>query len=355
MILVVNAGSSNTKFAIYETESLKEITRSQVNNVKEVFAWLQERKADYTITSIGHRIVHGGSEFFAPVLLTETVILALKKLIPLAPLHQPHNLAAIEFFREEYPDLPQIGCFDTAFHRTQSRLAQQFAIPDTLTNEGIIRYGFHGLSYEYIASVLEKQIGTRAKGRVVVAHLGNGASMCAMQALRSVATTMGFSALDGLMMGSRCGSIDPGVLLYLLQEKKYDAEKLVKFLYYECGLLGVSNISNDMKKLIDSQEKSAQNAIDLFCYKAATELGKLLVNLGGCDAIIFTGGIGERAALVREKICAWLKWLGVKIDLASNNVNAHTISTEDSMVIVGVIPTDEEFIIAKHVKNLVKK
>lgn len=353
MILTINAGSSNVKFALFELESLTTKYQAQVNSMQDAFSWLKDNKKNYEISGVGHRVVHGGTNFFSPVLLNKAIVKQLKEFIPLAPLHQPHNIAAIEYIQKKYPALPQIACFDTAFHVTQLEIAKQFAIPAELTALGIIRYGFHGLSYEYIASVLEKHLGAVGKQKVIVAHLGNGASMCALENNRSVATTMGFSALDGLMMGTRCGSIDPGVLLYLLQEQKFNADELSAFLYNNCGLLGVSNISNDMQKLIASKESSAKKAMQLFCYFAAQELGKLLVSLQGCDAIVFTAGIGERSPDVREQICAWLKWFGVSLDADANRKNMNIISSVDSKVLVSVIPTNEEYIIAKHVKNLI--
>lgn len=328
MILVINAGSSNIKFAVYELDKLQQLFRKQVATLKDLYNWLHTQK-DFVITAVGHRIVHGGKKFFAPVMLNKQIIAELREFIPLAPLHQPHNLAAVEFFLDHFPQLPQIACFDTAFHRTQIELAKEFAIPAELTQAGVIRYGFHGLSYEYIASVLEAKIGQVARKKIIVAHLGNGASMCAMENLRSVATTMSFSALDGLMMGTRSGNIDPGVLLYLLQEKQYSNTELSELLYHQCGLFGVSGISNDVSVLLASANTSAQHALELFCFRAAQEFCKLLAPLKGCDALIFTGGIGENAAPIREKICGWLEWLG--------------------KIIVAVVPTDEEYIIAKHV------
>ncbi len=350
MILVVNAGSSNVKFAIFTADTLLEKHRTQVDSIQQVFTWLAENP-QFKITAAGHRIVHGGNKYTKPMIISESVITELKKLIPLAPLHQPYNILAIEKLAAEYPSIPQVVCFDTAFHATQEPIAKIFAIPKELTTEGIIRYGFHGLSYEYIASILTKKIGPIAQQKVIVAHLGNGASMCAMLNLRSVATSMSFSALDGLMMGSRCGSIDPGVLLYLLQEKKYTTEQLVDLLYKKSGLLGVSNISNDVRILLASQENSAQEAIELFCYKAAQEFAKLTVSSGGCDALVFTGGIGENAAPIRGKICSNLVYWGIKIEQDANIANATLISSNDSKIKVAVVPTYEEYMIAQHVKN----
>ncbi|HSX19779.1 MAG TPA: acetate/propionate family kinase [Gammaproteobacteria bacterium] len=350
MILVINAGSSNIKFAVYD-EALTQMYRAQLSTIEQVFEWLSKNKTTYRITSIGHRIVHGGKKFFVPVLLNQKTIDELKSLTPLAPLHQPHNIAAVEYLMREYPNVPQVGCFDTAFHKTQLPLAKQFAIPKQLTDEGIIRYGFHGLSYEYVASILREKIGAIAQKKVIVAHLGNGASMCAMHNLQSVATTMGFSTLDGLMMGTRTGSIDPGVLLYLLQEKKYSVDEVSKLLYDQCGLFGVSGVSNDVKTLLNNDTVQARNAIDLFCFMAACEAGKLVTVLGGCDVLIFTGGIGQNAAPIRANIANWLMWLGAKLDFQANATNNDIISTAESKLLIGIVPTNEEYMIAQHTKQ----
>lgn len=353
MILVINAGSSNVKFAIYD-ESLTLKFRSQVSTIQEVYLWLSGNKQQFKITAVGHRVVHGGNKFFLPVVVTKEIIKQLKTLIPLAPLHQPHNIAAIEELMQLYPDLKQIACFDTAFHRTQIELAKQIAIPQELTDEGVQRYGFHGLSYEYIASVMQEQFGDKETNKVIVAHLGNGSSMCAMNDKKSVATSMGFSALDGLMMGTRCGSIDPGVLLYLLQEKKFKPDELSEFLYSHCGLLGVSGVSNDMRVLLDEQSERAKLAVDLYCYRAACEFGKLIVSLNGCDLLLFTAGIGENSPEVRSGICKWLAWLGIEIDQAANSGNKQIVSAVSSKIKVGMLHTDEELIIAQHVINLLR-
>lgn len=350
MILVVNAGSSNVKFAVFTVDTLVEKYRSQVASIEQVFTWLQENK-QFKITAAGHRIVHGGSKYTKPTVISTRVIQDLTQLIPLAPLHQPYNLMPIEKIAQEYPNVQQIACFDTAFHATQTEIAKAFALPRSLSAEGIIRYGFHGLSYEYIASVLEEKIGSIANSKVIVAHLGNGASMCAMLNKLSVATTMGFSALDGLMMGTRCGSIDPGVLLYLLAEKQYTKEQLAELLYKQSGLLGVSNISNDVRALLMSAENTAKEAIELFCYKAAQEFAKLTVSIQGCDALIFTGGIGENAAAIRNNICARLAYYGIKIDSDKNKLNSTLINARDSKIITAIIPTYEEYMLAQHVKN----
>lgn len=348
MILTINAGSSNIKFAIFDYGTLDQVYNAQAETMHQVLDWLQEQKHKYTITAIGHRIVHGGTEFFEPVLLTKDILQQLEKLVPLAPLHQPHNLAAVDMLTDAYPAIPQVGCFDTAFHVTQQKLAKLFAIPESLTNSGIIRYGFHGLSYEYIADVMEQTIGSLANKKVIVAHLGNGSSMCAMYNKRSVATSMGFSALDGLMMGTRCGSIDPGVLLYLVQEKNYSQESLADLLYSKSGLLGVSGHSNDVRVLLSNTDLNSETAIDLYCYKVACEFGALVAAGTGCDALIFTAGIGENAVAIRAKICGWLKWFGVNIDAAANQSKQTIISSDSSKIMVVVIPTNEESIIARH-------
>lgn len=350
MILTINAGSSNIKFALFDNKTLALIHNAKVTTMQEVLDWLKANNSKYAITAIGHRIVHGGREFFQPVLLTNAILQQLKELIPLAPLHQPHNLTAVETLRDIYPNIPQVGCFDTAFHITQQELSKLFAIPESLTKDGIIRYGFHGLSYEYIASVMERSIGELANKKVIVAHLGNGSSMCAMTNKQSIATSMGFSALDGLMMGSRCGSIDPGVLLYLLQEKKYSSEALTELLYYKSGLLGVSALSNDIRILLANTNQQAQLAIDLYCYKAACEFGCLMTANAGCDALIFTAGIGENAAIIRSKICTWLKCFEVEINPKANHNNANIISAVDSKIKIAVIATDEELVIGQHTR-----
>ncbi len=269
------------------------------------------------------------------------------KLVSLAPLHQPHNLAAIEALSKLHPALPQIACFDTAFHHTQSPVATAFALPRALSDQGIRRYGFHGLSYEYIASVLPHVLGPdTAEGRVIVAHLGSGASLCAMHSRKSVATTMGFTALDGLMMGRRCGAIDPGVVLYLLQEQKMPADAISDLLYDKSGLLGVSGISDDMRDLLASNDTRAREAVDLFVYRITRELGSLVAALGGLDALVFTAGIGEHAAEIRRRVCVEAEWLGIKIDEKANASGGPCIS--DSHVSAWIVPTDEDLMIARH-------
>ena len=389
LILVLNAGSSSIKFALHPLsgsgmkpaltgeiggigtapqfkarnaggESLDtgilaraDATADHAALVARLLDWLLTGDWGGKIAAAGHRVVHGGRQFDGPVPIDAQVITSLEQLVPLAPLHQPHSLAAVRAVAGRLPELPQIACFDTAFHRTQPRLAQLFALPRHLSDEGIIRYGFHGLSYHSIAGALPDHLGARADGRVVVAHLGNGASMCAMKERRSLATSMGFTALDGLMMGRRSGSIDPGVLIHLQENNGLDVDAVGRLLYSESGLFGVSGISNDMRDLEASADPHAREAIDLFCYRAALELGSLVAALEGLDAIVFTAGIGEHSERVRRLICARLSWLGVDLDQTANEAHAARISTTDSTVDVLVIPTDEEAVIADAVRHLI--
>ena len=382
-ILVLNAGSSSLKFAVYPYApgSPPPILRGKIAGIgtNPVFSvrksvgvavpqaspmpldssaglddlipklldWLNSNRGGVTIRAAGHRVVHGGRAHAEPTLVTEMLLSDLETLVPLAPLHQPHNLAAIRCVAASDPDLPQVACFDTSFHRTQSRLSQLFALPRAMTDEGILRYGFHGLSYDYIAGTLPTHLGDRADGRVIVAHLGSGASMCAMTNRRSVATSMGFTALDGLMMGRRCGTLDPGVVLYLMQEKRLTAQEVTSLLYTKSGLLGVSGISNDMAALEANTTAPAREAIDLFCFRAAAEVARLATAIGGLDALIFTAGIGENSGLVRRRICDHLNWMGVEIDMDANDKNATCIGSLSSKVDVLVIPTDEEIIVAR--------
>ena len=320
--------------------------------IPNLLGWLESSVDDATICAAGHRVVHGGQGHDKPARVTPELMNDLEKLIPLAPLHQPHNLAAIRAVTTALPDLAQVACFDTSFHRTQIKLAQSFALPRALTDEGIIRYGFHGLSYDYIAGQLPKHLGARANGRVIVAHLGNGASMCAMKNRQSVATSMGFTALDGLMMGRRCGTIDPGVILHLIDNKGMSSQEVGQLLYNQSGLLGVSGISNDMHVLETSISPHAQEAINLFCYRAACELASLTIPIGGIDTIVFTAGIGENSAYVRQKICEHLSWMGVFLDDGANTKNAPRISKAGSDVDVLIIPTNEEIVIARATCNL---
>ncbi len=317
-----------------------------------LFGWLDTRGHNQRMLGAGHRVVHGGERYAEPVRIDAGVLAGLGQLAPMAPLHQPHNLAAIRALMTLQPRLPQVACFDTAFHRTQPERAQNFALPRDITAGGVRRYGFHGLSYEYIAGVLPAYLPDRAGARVIVAHLGNGASMCALHERRCVATTMGFTALDGLMMGTRCGAIDPGVLFYLMREKAMTADEVENLLYRRSGLLGVSGLSSDMRELEASSDPRAREAIELFVYRAAREVGSLAAALGGLDALVFTAGIGERSALVRAMICEQSRWLGAEVDDAANRSHRALISTPASRIAVCVIPADEEVVIARHTQRL---
>jgi acetate kinase len=383
-LLVLNCGSSSIKFALYtamhepqrllhgtiaglgtaprfsardsEGKSLPESAPSHAadRSLKQesaphwLFDWLEASGYGRDIVAAGHRVVHGGERFLAPVRIDDGVLDALEHLDPMAPLHQPHNLAAVRALKS----LRQVACFDTAFHGTQPAVAQRYALPRELTAQGIRRYGFHGLSYEYIADILPAHLGARADGRVVVAHLGNGASMCALNHRRSIATTMGYTALDGLVMGTRSGAIDPGVIFYLMREKAMSADDVEALLYHRSGLLGVSGLSSDMRELLESGEARAQEAVELFVYRAARELGSLAAALGGLDALVFTAGIGEHAAPVRAMICEQARWLGIAIDAAANARHESIISAPQSGVAVCVVPTNEELIIAQHTRRL---
>ena len=383
VLLTLNAGSSSLKFALFDRKASTTVaeitgkftgiggqsafyahdkTGAPLDNaaldtvssgmthedlIAALLTWLEPHLGHRPLEAVGHRVVHGGKDFTQPTMITEPVLEKLETLCPLAPLHQPHNLAAIRAVAKWKPDLPQIACFDTSFHRTQDRMAQMFALPRALTDEGVIRYGFHGLSYDYIASVLPTHLKDRAEGRVIVAHLGNGASMCAMKDRKSVATSMGFTALDGLMMGRRCGTLDPGVVLYLMQSKGMSAAQIEHLLYLKSGLLGVSGITNDMHVLQQSDDPHAREAIDLYCHRAASILAGLLPSIDGLDAVVFTAGIGENSALVRKLICDRLGWLGLALDSAANEGNAPVISTPASRISILVIPTNEEAVVAQ--------
>jgi acetate kinase len=311
--------------------------------------WLERQFTERRIAAVGHRVVHGGTRYAAPVRIDAAVIAELQRLIPLAPLHQPHHLAAIAAMAKLHPGLPQIACFDTAFHHDQPAVAAAFALPRRLAEEGVRRYGFHGLSYEYIAGALPEFLGRdAAAGRIVVAHLGSGASMCAMRGRKSVATTMGFTALDGLPMGRRCGTLDPGVILYLLQQKGMTAAAVGDLLYHESGLYGVSGISDDMRALLASSEPHAAAAVDLFVYRIGRELGSLTAALGGLDALVFTAGIGEHAAEIRRRVCEDATWLGIELDAEANAKGDPRITRAGSRASAWVIPTDEDLMIARH-------
>jgi acetate kinase len=316
--------------------------------LRELIDWLTAH-LDTPLLAAGHRIVHGGPHYRAPLRLDAQVLKELRATVPLAPLHLPHNLEPIDALAELYPQLPQIACFDTGFHATTTRIERLFGLPRAMTDAGIERYGFHGLSYEYIAGQLAQLDPTAAAARVLVAHLGNGASVCAMVGGKSVATSMGFSALDGLVMGTRCGSLDPGVIIYLLRERGYDAATLEHLLYHESGLLGISGgISSDMRDLMRSDEAAAQDAIDVFVHRLVREIGALAATAGGLDTLVFTGGIGEHSAAVRAATCAALRWLGVELDEPANGVDSQRLHSASSRVQIWMIPTDEELVIARH-------
>ncbi|MDS4070336.1 MAG: acetate/propionate family kinase [Candidatus Competibacter sp.] len=321
--------------------------------LRDLLAWLEKTPDLPDVIAAGHRVVHGGKEYSDPQWLTPDLVTRLAAFVPLAPLHQPHNLAGIRALTAVRPDLPQVGCFDTAFHHGQPELARLFALPLIYRQEGVQRYGFHGLSYEYIAGALAEIMGTPATGRVVVAHLGNGASMCAMRDGQSVASTMGFTAVEGLPMGTRTGSLDPGVLLYLIERHGMGAKDLTNLLYKQSGLLGLSGISNDMRELLASSDPNAKLAVDYFCYRIARELGSLAAALGGLDALVFTGGIGEHAAAVREGVGVRSAWLGIELDAAANAADGRRIDRNGSGVAVWVLPTNEELVIARHTRRLV--
>ena len=387
-ILVVNAGSSSIKFSVFlergdaldlllggQIEGLYTAPRFKAKDVAGAVVgerqwaegealghdgaitylagFLREQLGEHRLAAAGHRVVHGGLAYAAPVRLTAEIVGHLERFIPLAPLHQPHNLKPIRLLLANQPDLPQVACFDTAFHRRQPELAQAFALPSEITERGVRRYGFHGLSYEYIASVLPQVDPRAARGRTVVLHLGNGASMCAIHNGKSMASTMGFTAVDGLPMGTRSGNLDPGVVLYLMDELKMDARAIEKLLYQQSGLLGVSGISSDMRTLLASEEPQAQFAVELFVYRIGRELGSLAAALGGLDALVFTAGIGEHAAPIRERVCQAAAWLGVELDPAANATDGPRISTADSRTSVWVVPTNEELMIARHTRALV--
>jgi acetate kinase len=310
-----------------------------------VLDWCEGRDDFGSIVAVGHRVVHGGMEHTAPVVLDDTTIASLGKLSSLAPLHQPHNLAGVEQARAAFPAALQVACFDTAFHRTHPFVNDTFALPHKYYAEGVRRYGFHGLSYDYVSGTLPPGLHD---GRVVIAHLGNGASMCALKGGKSVGSTMGFSALDGLPMGTRCGQIDPGVLIYMMQEHGMDANALVNLLYKDSGLKGMSGISNDMRALLESDDPHAKEAIDYFVFRIRRELGGMTAVLGGLDALVFTGGIGENAAPIRELVCQGFDWLGLAVDSQANAQNAAIVSSASSRVQVRVTPTDEESMIARY-------
>jgi acetate kinase len=382
-LLVLNAGSSTLKFSLFDVSAAGDPRRSvhglvdgiganphlRIDDAPPIAAseaedhagafrvaarWLQERLRGAPPIAVGHRVVHGGLRYAQPVVLNDRVLADLEALTPLAPLHQPQALAAIRGALNFWRDTPQVSCFDTAFHHGRGELVEAFALPRELFETGVRRYGFHGLSYEYIAGVLSTTAPELARGRVVVAHLGNGASLCAMQAARSVETTMSFSALDGLPMGTRVGDLDPAVVLYLITERGMNAEQVSTLLYKRSGLLGLSGVSSDVRDLLASPEPRARFALEYFAYRIARETGALAGVLGGLDGLVFTAGIGERAASVRADVCARLAWLGVRLDATANAAHARMISTAGSAVAVHVIPTNEELVIARATLALVR-
>ena len=386
-ILTINAGSSSIKFALFPlahpiaqqaevsgqidgigTAETKLVAKNRAGEriadqrldgdkvshaqaFDELLKWFTASQAGWQIVAVGHRVVHCGYRYAQPMVLDKPGIDQLNGYVPLAPLHQPHNVAGIRALEALLPSVPQVACFDTAFHRSQPEIAQIFGLPRSITAEGVKRYGFHGLSYEYIARALAEH-SNRAAGRVVVAHLGNGASMAAMINRKCVATTLGFSTIDGLVMGTRCGNLDPGVILHLMETKGLTVKDMTRILYKESGLLGVSGLSQDMRTLLASDKPEAQEAVDLFCYRIARELGSLTAAAGGLDALVFTGGIGEHAAEVRRRVCLQSAWLGIQLNPEANARHDVVISAPQSSVDVLVIPTNEEWMIAHHAQTL---
>lgn len=387
VILILNAGSSSVKFSVFDAgdSSLALLLRGQAEGLftapsfiaqdargAELYAreweqgrelghggaisflieFLREHRGNHRLVAVGHRVMHGGDRYTQPVRVEGDVVSNLEKLTPLAPLHQPHNLKLIDIVTRLRPDLPQVACFDTAFHRTQPDVARAYALPPAITQRGVKRYGFHGLSYEYIASVLPQMDPKAATGRTIVAHLGNGSSMCALVNGRSVASTMGFTAVDGLPMGTRSGNLDPGVVLYLMQALQMQPRAIEDLLYQKSGLLGVSGISSDMRTLLASDEPRARFAVALYTYRIARELGSLAAAAHGVDAVVFTAGIGERSAVIRERVCKDAAWLGLSLDARANQSGGPCISPSGSAVSVWAIPTDEELMMARHTLSL---
>jgi acetate kinase len=385
-LLVLNAGSSSLKFRVYERTPVTEwrpaangqiegigtaarfkaddgrggtIDEQSLPAVKDARSaldklaeWLRARYPHTELRGVGHRVVHGGAHYAEPTLVTPEVLRDLKSLVPLAPLHQSHNLAPIEVLQERMPSVPQVACFDTAFHRSQPPVAELVPLPKEIRDGGVQRYGFHGLSYEYIARTLPEAAPAIARGRVIAAHLGSGASMCAMKDGKSHDCSFGFSTLDGICMGTRPGSLDAGVILHLFQSLELSAKQVETMLYKQSGLLGISGISNDMRNLLANDEPSARLAVDYFVYRAAKEIGALAAVLGGVDGIVFTAGIGERSAEIRKRICEASAWLGVELDGAANEQHGSRISTQRSRVSAWVVPTNEELMIARHTGRL---
>jgi len=382
-ILVLNAGSSSIKFSAFTLASAEPapLVKGQVEGLstsprfvardargqsvaekrwdggtrleheqalEHIAEFLRGYQGTHQLVAVGHRVTHGGVKHKGPVRIDAAVLAELEALSPLAPLHQPHNLTPVRLLRERRPELPQVACFDTAFHTTAPEVAQMFALPQELTDQGVRRYGFHGLSYEYIASVLPEVDARAAAGKTVVCHLGNGSSMCAMAGGRSVASTMGFTAVEGLPMGTRCGALDPGVVLFLIEQKGMEPRAVRELLYNKSGLLGVSGLSSDMRALLESDDPRAKLAVDIYVYRIGRELGSLAAALGGLDAIVFTAGIGENAAVIRERVCREAAWFGIEADAAANAKGGPRISTAGARTSAWVIPTNEELMIAQH-------
>ncbi|AMY09008.1 Acetate kinase [Luteitalea pratensis] len=385
--LVLNAGSSSLKFCVYrrpEEQTWGLEARGQIEGIGtsphftvkdgtgvkvadqalaasvrdgdgaiDVLAgWLRQQYGGARVRGVGHRVVHGGPNFAGPVAVTPQVLDELRRLVPLAPLHQPHNLAAIDAVTARLPEVPQVACFDTSFHRGQPEVATVVPLPRDLCRDGVQRYGFHGLSYEYVASVLPTVAPEIAAGRVIVAHLGSGASLCALRGGRSVDSTLSFTALDGLCMGTRPGALDPGVVLYLFQTLGLSPKEVESVLYKKSGLLGISGISNDMRDLLGNTAASAQLAVDYFVYQAAKQIGAMAGALGGVDGLVFTAGIGENSAEIRARICAACAWLGVDLDAGANESRQTRITRPESRVSAWVVPTNEELMIARHTGRL---
>lgn len=327
-------------------------TATQEDLLNVILAWVQDRLGGGALAAVGHRVVHGGLAHDRPIRLDDALLSELEALTPLAPLHQPHSLAPIRVLRRRHPDLPQVACFDTAFHATMPDVAKRFALPRRFAADGVRRYGFHGLSYEFIARRLAEIAPALHSGRVIVAHLGHGASLCAMRAGRSIDTTMGFTALDGLMMGTRCGNIDPGVILYLQRTYHMTAADVEDLLYRHSGLLAVSEMSADIRQLLASDDSRARDAVELFVFRVAREVAALCGSLGGLDGLVFTAGIGEHAAPIRRMVCDRIGWLGARLDDEANCRNAPLVSTAESSVRLMVVPTDEEAMLARHTADL---
>ena len=388
-ILTLNGGSSSIKFALFEVaerDTLRVVSRGSVESIGgsphfiardgegkpieerrwqsppafddllgAVIGWAEDHLGGHRLAAVGHRVVHGGREHVRPERVTPELLDVLRKLTPIAPLHEPHNLAPMTAIAALRKEMPQVACFDTAFHHTMPTVATRFALPRDLEEAGIRRYGFHGLSYEYIAEVLHAAAPALSRGRVIAAHLGNGASFCAMKGGRSVDTTMGFTALDGLVMGTRCGSLDPGVVIYLQRELGLGVEAVEDMLYHRSGLLGVSGgIDSDMRALLSSPDERAGEAVELFVFRIAREVGALASSLGGIDGLVFTAGIGEHAPQIRAAVCERLRWLGVSLDAGANAKNSAIVSGAGSKVEVRVVPTDEEMMIARHTLRLLR-